>query len=88
MAITYNGSSYSCVTSRNTDDATVTNYLSVEGSGYTTPFIPVSDYQPTTKKYVDDRAVPTTGTTGYVLTKTADGYRWSNAPVTSVNNST
>lgn len=54
MAITYNGSSYSCVTSRNTDDATVTNYLSVEGSGYTTPFIPTSDYQPTTKKYVDD----------------------------------
>ena len=54
MAITYNGSTYSCVTSRNTDDATVTNYLSVEGSGYTTPFIPVSDYQPTTKKYVDD----------------------------------
>ena len=82
MAITYNGSSYSCVTSRNTDDATVTNYLSVEGSGYTTPFIPVSDYQPTTKKYVDDRAVPTTGTTGHVLTKTANGYGWS-APTTS-----
>jgi hypothetical protein len=54
MAITYNGSSYSCVTSRNTDDATVTNYLSVEGSGYTTPFIPTNDYQPTSKKYVDD----------------------------------
>lgn len=77
MAITYNGSSYSCVTSRNTDDATVTNYLSVEWSGYTTPFIPVSDYQPTTKKYVDDRAVPTSGTTGDVLTKTANGYGWS-----------
>lgn len=91
MAITYNGSSYSCVTSRNTDDATVTNYLSVEWSGYTTPFIPVSDYQPTTKKYVDDRAVPTTGTTGYVLTKNANGYGWSaptTAPVTSVNTKT
>jgi hypothetical protein len=60
MTITYNGSSYSCVTSRNTDDSTVTNYLSVEGSGYTTPFIPTDDYQPTSKKYVDDRAVPTT----------------------------
>lgn len=82
MAITYDGSSYSCVTSRNTDDATVTNYLSVEGSGYTTPFIPTADYQPTTKKYVDDRAVPTSGTTGHVLTKTANGYGWS-APTTS-----
>lgn len=31
------------------------NYLTVEDSGYTTPYIPTADYQPATKKYVDDR---------------------------------
>lgn len=55
MVITYYNSSYNCIVSRNNDDATVTNYLSVEGSGYTTPFIPTDDYQPTTKKYVDSK---------------------------------
>ena len=77
MAITYNGSTYSCVTMRNTDDATVTNYLSVAWSGYTTPFIPTADYQPTTKKYVDSKewhgtqaqynALPSTKLTDWVV---------------------
>lgn len=31
------------------------NYLTVENSNYTTPYIPTADYQPATKKYVDDR---------------------------------
>ena len=86
MAITYNGSSYSCVTSRNTDDATVTNYLSVEGSGYTTPFIPVSDYQPTTKKYVDDglSAKADSSSLGTASTKDTWTSSW-NVPVLDSN---
>ena len=54
-------------------------------------FTPSRAWDPANKKYVDDRAVPTTWTTGYVLTKTASGYGWSaptTAPVTSVNNQT
>ena len=31
------------------------NFLTVENSGYTTPYMPTADYQPATKKYVDDR---------------------------------
>lgn len=55
---------------------------------YTTPFNPTENWHPATKKYVDDHGVPTSGTTGYVLTKTNNGYWWA-APtaswVTSVN---
>ena len=55
----------------------VANFLEVEASDYQTAYIPTADYQPATKKYVDDHGVPTSGTTGYVLTKTASGYGWS-----------
>ena len=47
--------SYSCSLDKSTDTETITNYLSVEGSWYTTAFIPTLDHQPTTKKYVDDK---------------------------------
>lgn len=33
---------------------TIWNFLTVEDSDYTTPYIPTADYQPATKKYVDD----------------------------------
>ena len=49
------------------------NYLSTNVD-YTNTYAPQYDGSPATKKYVDDRAVPTSGTTGYVLTKTANGY--------------
>ena len=68
--------SYTWTLGWNADDETHTNYLSCVGSGYTTPFTPTQPYQPATKKYVDDHGVPATGTTGYVLTKTANGYDW------------
>lgn len=86
MTITYNGSSYSCLTSRNTDDATVTNYLSVEWSGYTTPFIPTDDYQPTSKKYVDDwlSAKADSSSLGTASTKNTWTSSW-NVPVLDSN---
>ena len=37
----------------NYDDSTITNYLSVMGSWYVTPFMPTEQYQPATKQYVD-----------------------------------
>ena len=85
LTIKYASGTYSLVFSQFND---VANFLEVEASDYVTPYIPTADYQPATKKYVDDHGVPTSGTTGYVLTKTASGYGWS-APasgwVTSVN---
>jgi len=85
LTIKYASGTYSLVFSQFND---VANFLEVEASDYVTPYIPTADYQPATKKYVDDHGVPTSGTTGYVLTKTASGYWWS-APasgwVTSVN---
>ena len=85
LTIKYASGTYSLVFSQFND---VANFLEVEASDYQTAYIPTADYQPATKKYVDDHGVPTSGTTGYVLTKTASGYGWS-APasgwVTSVN---
>ena len=51
----------------------------------TTSYTPSWDYNPATKKYVDDRAVPTSGTTWYILTKTANGYEWAAAPASWKN---
>ena len=85
LTIKYASGTYSLVFSQFND---VANFLEVEASDYQTAYTPTADYQPATKKYVDDHGVPTSGTTGYVLTKTASGYGWS-APasgwVTSVN---
>ena len=67
-----------------------TQFLS-PGVGYTGYFTPTNDWHPASKKYVDDHGVPTTGTTGYVLTKTANGYWWAapaSSGVTSVNGNT
>ena len=55
----------------------LSNYLAKDN---TTSYTPSWDYNPATKKYVDDRAVPTSGTTWYILTKTANGYEWAAAP--------
>ena len=57
--------------------ADLSNYLAKDN---TTSYTPSWDYNPATKKYVDDRAVPTSGTTWYILTKTANGYEWAAAP--------
>ena len=57
------------------------NYLSTNVD-YTNTYTPQYNGSPATKKYVDDHGVPTSGTTGYVLTKTANGYGWA-APTTS-----
>lgn len=56
--------SYSCSLDKSTDTETITNYLSVEGSGYTQAFIPTLDHQPTTKKYVDDLVSVRSGNAG------------------------
>jgi hypothetical protein len=47
------------------------NFLDT-GVDYQSTYTPPYNGSPATKKYVDDRAVPTTGTTGYVLTKDAN----------------
>ena len=57
---------------RDQDPGQVTNYLSCIDSGYTTPFIPTLDHQPTTKKYVDD----TVG--GRVSNAVYDSTTWDN----------
>ena len=49
-AITYDGSTY---TIGSTDFNPVANFLTVESSNYTTPYMPTADYQPATKAYVD-----------------------------------
>lgn len=50
--ITYSSGTY---TAEAIDFNAVCNFLTVENSNYTTPYIPTADYQPATKKYVDDR---------------------------------
>lgn len=57
-------------------------------TNYSTPYTPQYDWSPATKKYVDDRAVPTSWTTWYVLTKTAWWYDWAAAPATWITNDT
>lgn len=57
------------------------------GYNYTTPYTPTYDGSPATKKYVDDRAVPTTWTTWHVLTKTSLWY-WRAAPTGWISNDT
>lgn len=57
---------------------TMWNYLRT-WKNYSTPYTPEYNGSPATKKYVDDRAVPTSWTTGYVLTKTSDWYWWAAA---------
>lgn len=66
------------------------NYLST-AVDYTNSYSPQYNGSPATKKYVDDHGVPTSGTTGHVLTKTANGYGWAapvSSGVTSVNGNT
>ena len=66
------------------------NYLST-AVDYTNSYTPQYNGSPATKKYVDDHGVPTSGTTGYVLTKNASGYWWAapvSSGVTSVNGNT
>ena len=48
--ITYDGTTY---TIANVDFNPVTNFLVVESSNYTTPYMPTAWYQPATKAYVD-----------------------------------
>lgn len=97
LTISYASGNYTMTWSQFND---VANYLEVENSNYVTPYIPTADYQPATKKYVDDAVsgvtspvtsvngrtwavtvneVPSSGTTNYVLQKTANGYAWANA---------
>ena len=49
-SITYDGTTY---TIADEDFNTVTNFLVVENSNYTTPYMPTASYQPATKAYVD-----------------------------------
>lgn len=49
-SITYDGTTY---TIADEDFNTVTNFLVVEDSNYTTPYMPTASYQPATKAYVD-----------------------------------
>lgn len=60
-AITYDGSTY---TIGSTDFNPVANFLTVESSNYTTPYMPTADYQPATKAYVDAAVL---GGWGWVL---------------------
>lgn len=74
------------VTSIATGSSWVWNFLVLRtGKNYWTPYTPEYDGSPATKKYVDDHWVPSSWTTWDVLTKTANGYAFSAAPVTSVN---
>jgi hypothetical protein len=50
--ITYDGSNF---TWEIVHEQTHCNYLAVEDSDYTTPYMPTAPYQPTTKAYVDSR---------------------------------
>lgn len=111
LTIKYNNGTYSLTWSQFND---VANFLEVEASDYATAYTPTADYQPATKKYVDDAVsgvtspvtsvngrtwavtvneVPSSGTTGYVLKKTANGYAWEawatgnvTGPASSTNN--
>jgi hypothetical protein len=53
IEIQYDGSTYTLDTSNSHQFAG--NYLTCEWVQYTNPYIPAYDYQPATKKYVDDR---------------------------------
>lgn len=65
------------------------NFIETD-KNYSTAYTPQYNGSPATKKYVDDHGVPTTGTTGYVLTKNASGYWWAALPSASgiTNNTT
>lgn len=49
---------------------TIWNFLTVEDSWYTTPYIPTADYQPATKKYVDDAIAWWGGGWGWITNDT------------------
>lgn len=76
LTIGTNWETYSTIVDYNPDPTTSTNYLSVEWSGYDTPYMPTQAYQPATKQYVDSVAAwtvsvwaitnNTTGTTSTV----------------------
>ena len=51
--ITYDGNTYTI--NKDVDYNVVTNFLVVESSNYTTPYMPTAWYQPATKAYVDSR---------------------------------
>ena len=80
LELTLSWTTVTAVTER-THSNSNTHFLSTEVD-YSTPYNPQYNGSPATKKYVDDHGVPTSGTTGYVLTKTNNGYWWS-APTTS-----
>lgn len=52
LKITYSGGTY---TAEAYSLNAYANFLKVEDSGYTTPYMPTAPYQPTTKAYVDSR---------------------------------
>ena len=54
VEIQFDGTTYTLNTSSQTYQI-AWNYISVNPADYTTAFIPTYDYQPATKKYVDDR---------------------------------
>lgn len=99
LTIGTNWETYSTMVDLNPDPTTSTNYLSVEWSGYTTPYMPTEDYQPATKAYVDSAVSwwgtwaitnNTTGTTStitqeWVWTQTEFNQLWSYSPTIIYN---
>ena len=83
LSITKNGSTYTTTVSLNSDPTTITNYISAQPVWYNVndPFIPVYNYQPATKAYVDSVA----GSISQTVTRTLLASWWSgNAQAISV----